>query len=157
MYTWGSKVRAVNNMLIVVKDRLAICVLYAVLWVQEHCLSPPLCPLLASPPPCESVLRVFCHLVVFCPYFISTCLLLTICCSRKTLNKPAVSMEITQRDEGGQGLDEDGDDVTADVTTEHAFWAADCVSGYQHLQYFGILVPLLLCWSKVLVFAVSMS
>ncbi|XP_039464344.1 uncharacterized protein LOC116329876 [Oreochromis aureus] len=75
----------------------------------------------ASPPPCESVLRLFCHLVVFCPYCISTGLLLSICCSRNTPNKPAVSMEMSQRDGGGQGLAEDGDDVTADVTTEHAF------------------------------------
>lgn len=105
-----------------VKDRLAICVLYAVLGVQEHCLTPPLCPLLGPPPlPCESVLRLVCHLVVFCPYFISTGLLLSICWSRKTANKPAVSIEMSQRDRGGQGLDEDGDDVTADVTTEHAF------------------------------------
>ncbi|XP_039858372.1 uncharacterized protein LOC120715430 [Simochromis diagramma] len=74
-----------------------------------------------APPPCESVLRLFCHLVVFCPYCISTGLLLSICCSRKTPNKQAVSMEMSQCDGGGQGLTEDGDDVTADVTTEHAF------------------------------------
>ncbi|XP_039464349.1 uncharacterized protein LOC116321233 isoform X1 [Oreochromis aureus] len=72
-------------------------------------------------PPCESVLRLFCHLVVFSPYCISTGLLLSICWSRRTPNKPAVSMEMIQRDGGGQGLAEDGDDVTADVTTEHAF------------------------------------
>ncbi|XP_039899225.1 uncharacterized protein LOC120740816 [Simochromis diagramma] len=72
-------------------------------------------------PPCESVLRLFCHLVVFCPYCISTGLLLSVCCSRKTPNKQAVSMEMSQCDGGGQGLAEDGDDVTADVTTEHAF------------------------------------
>ncbi|XP_039883828.1 uncharacterized protein LOC120731082 isoform X1 [Simochromis diagramma] len=69
--------------------------------------------------PCESVLRLFCHLVVFCPYCISTGLLLSICCSRKTLNKPAISMEMTQHHRG-QELDEDCDDITADVTTEHA-------------------------------------
>ncbi|XP_025760681.1 uncharacterized protein LOC112845469 [Oreochromis niloticus] len=73
------------------------------------------------PPPCESVLRLVCHLVVFCPYCISTGLLLSISWSRKQPNKPAVSMEMSQRDGGGQGLVEDGDDVTADVTTEHAF------------------------------------
>ncbi|XP_039873599.1 Fc receptor-like protein 5 isoform X2 [Simochromis diagramma] len=33
--------------------------------------------------PSVSVLRLFCHLLVFCPYFISTILLLLICCSRK--------------------------------------------------------------------------
>ncbi|KAL4009396.1 hypothetical protein ACER0C_003248 [Sarotherodon galilaeus] len=80
--------------------------------VREHCLTPPLCPILAPPPtPCESVLRLFCHLVVFCPYCISTGLLLSI----------SVSIEMSQRDKGCQGLDKDGDDVTADVTTEHAF------------------------------------
>ncbi|CAI5657442.1 unnamed protein product [Oreochromis niloticus] len=75
----------------------------------------------APPPPCQFVLRLFSHLVVFSPYCISTGLLLSICCSRKTTNKPAVSMEMTQRDGGAQGLDEECDDVTADVTTEHDF------------------------------------
>ncbi|KAL4009740.1 hypothetical protein ACER0C_003592 [Sarotherodon galilaeus] len=62
-----------------------------------------------APPllPCESVLRLVCHLVVFCPYCISTGLLLSICCSRKTYRR-------------GQELDEDYNDITADVTTEHA-------------------------------------
>ncbi|CAI5657395.1 unnamed protein product [Oreochromis niloticus] len=73
------------------------------------------------PPLCESVLRLFCHLVVLCPYCISTGLLLYICCSRKTPNKPSVTMETSQRDGGGQGLTQDSDDVTDDVTTEHAF------------------------------------
>ncbi|KAL4009419.1 hypothetical protein ACER0C_003271 [Sarotherodon galilaeus] len=59
----------------------------------------------APPPPCQFVLRLFSHLVVFSPYCIST----------------AVSMEMTQRDGGAQGLDEECDDVTADVTTEHDF------------------------------------
>ncbi|KAL4009344.1 hypothetical protein ACER0C_003196 [Sarotherodon galilaeus] len=62
----------------------------------------------APPLSSESVLRLFCHLVVFCPYCISTGLLLSICSSRRTPNKPAVSMEMTQRDGGGQGLAEDG-------------------------------------------------
>ncbi|XP_039460091.1 uncharacterized protein LOC116316371 [Oreochromis aureus] len=69
--------------------------------------------------PCESVLRLFCHLVVLCPYCISTGLLLSICCSRKTPIKLAISMEMTQH-RRGQELDEDYDDITADVTTEHA-------------------------------------
>ncbi|XP_030579017.1 uncharacterized protein LOC115775679 isoform X1 [Archocentrus centrarchus] len=72
-------------------------------------------------PPCVSVLRLFCHLVVFCPYCISTGLLLSICCSRRTPNRPDISMEMTQRDGGGQGLEEDYDDIIANVTTEHAF------------------------------------
>ncbi|CAI5678054.1 unnamed protein product [Oreochromis niloticus] len=69
--------------------------------------------------PCESVLRLFCHLVVICLYCISTGLLLSICCSRKTPIKLAISMEMTQHHKG-QELDEDYDDITADVTTEHA-------------------------------------
>ncbi|XP_039858375.1 uncharacterized protein LOC120715434 [Simochromis diagramma] len=70
-------------------------------------------------PPFESLLRLFCHLVVFCPYCISTGLLLYI--RRKALNRPAVSMEMTQHDGGGQRLEEECDDDTVDVTTEHAF------------------------------------
>ncbi|XP_030580911.1 uncharacterized protein LOC115777217, partial [Archocentrus centrarchus] len=72
-------------------------------------------------PPSESVLRLFCHLVVFCPYCISTGLLWSICCSMKTPNKPAVSMGTAQHGGGGQGLEEEYNDVTADVITEHAF------------------------------------
>ncbi|KAL4009536.1 hypothetical protein ACER0C_003388 [Sarotherodon galilaeus] len=64
-------------------------------------------PLLFS----ESVLRLFCHLVVFCLYCISTGLLLSICCSRKTRDKQPQL----------QPLDEECDDFTANVTTEHAF------------------------------------
>ncbi|XP_022625060.1 uncharacterized protein LOC111239456 [Seriola dumerili] len=67
------------------------------------------------------VVRLLCHLLVFCPYCICTGLILSIYCSRKTGNKAAVSMEMTQPVGGGQGLDEDYDDITADVTTEHEF------------------------------------
>ncbi|XP_023253257.1 procollagen-lysine,2-oxoglutarate 5-dioxygenase 3-like [Seriola lalandi dorsalis] len=42
------------------------------------------------------VVRLLCHLLVFCPYCICTGLILSICCSRKTGNKAAVSMEMTQ-------------------------------------------------------------
>ncbi|GLD47610.1 uncharacterized protein AKAME5_002720500 [Lates japonicus] len=51
--------------------------------------------------------------VVFCPYCICSVLLVSICCSRKTGNKPAVSMETTPP-VGGGGEDDD-------VTTEHDF------------------------------------
>ncbi|XP_025761065.1 uncharacterized protein LOC102076109 [Oreochromis niloticus] len=37
---------------------------------------------------------------------------------RNKKNKPAVSVEMTQRDGGGQGLDEEYDDITTNVTTE---------------------------------------
>ncbi|XP_030579225.1 CD276 antigen-like [Archocentrus centrarchus] len=68
-----------------------------------------------------SLRRLFCHLVVFCPYCISTGLLLSICYNKKTPNRPAASMEVTQQHEEAQALAEECDDVTADVTTEHAF------------------------------------
>ncbi|XP_038566003.1 Fc receptor-like A isoform X3 [Micropterus salmoides] len=80
-----------------------------------------LCGLLVSADSSLSVLRLCCHLVVFCPYCVSTGLMLSICCSRKTGNKPAVSMEMTQRVGGSDKLDGECDDITADVTTEHAF------------------------------------
>ncbi|XP_027132049.1 uncharacterized protein LOC104936303 isoform X2 [Larimichthys crocea] len=64
-----------------------------------------------------SVIRLFCHLVVCCPFCISTGLMMSICCSRKTGDKPAVSMETNQRVE----LDEEYDDIAADVTTEYDF------------------------------------
>lgn len=34
-------------------------------------------------------------------------------------------MEMTQDVEGAQGLDEDYDDINADVTTEQELWAAE--------------------------------
>ncbi|XP_030611081.1 receptor-type tyrosine-protein phosphatase H-like [Archocentrus centrarchus] len=73
------------------------------------------------PPPNASVLRVFCHLVVFCPYCISTGLLWSIYSSRKMANKPAVSMEMTKCDDGDDGFEEDFYDTIDYVTTEHDF------------------------------------
>ncbi|XP_051255653.1 uncharacterized protein LOC127363150 [Dicentrarchus labrax] len=66
-------------------------------------------------------LRLFCHLVAICPYCVCTALMASICCSRKTGNKEVVSMEMTQRVGGSDGLDEDYDDITADVNTEYGF------------------------------------
>uniref|UniRef100_A0A8P4GIY0 Ig-like domain-containing protein n=2 Tax=Dicentrarchus labrax TaxID=13489 RepID=A0A8P4GIY0_DICLA len=66
-------------------------------------------------------LRLFCHLVAICPYCVCTALMASICCSRKTGNKEVVSMEMTQRVGGSDGLDEDYDDITADVNTEYVF------------------------------------
>ncbi|XP_067380323.1 myelin-oligodendrocyte glycoprotein-like [Channa argus] len=77
--------------------------------------------LLVREPPCVSVVRLVLHLVVFCPFFMSTGLMVSICCSRRTGNKPVVSMEMSQDVEEDQGLDKDHDDITADVTTEHNF------------------------------------
>ncbi|XP_067435955.1 low affinity immunoglobulin gamma Fc region receptor III-B-like isoform X3 [Thunnus thynnus] len=67
------------------------------------------------------VLSLLCHLVVVCPFCISTVLMVSIYCSRRTGNTPAVSMEMPQRAGGGQGLDGVYDDITADVTTEYDF------------------------------------
>ncbi|XP_035771877.1 uncharacterized protein LOC118455875 [Neolamprologus brichardi] len=44
--------------------------------------------------PSVSWIRVICHLLAFCPYCICTILLLSICCSRSSGNKHAVSMEM---------------------------------------------------------------
>ncbi|XP_039879458.1 tenascin-X-like [Simochromis diagramma] len=66
------------------------------------------------------VLRLFRHLVVFSPYCFSTGLLLSIYWSRKMTNNPAVSMEMTKCDGGGDELYEDYDDVTV-LGTEHNF------------------------------------
>ncbi|XP_076743975.1 receptor-type tyrosine-protein phosphatase eta-like [Maylandia zebra] len=66
------------------------------------------------------VLRLFRHLVVFSPYCFSTGLLLSIYWSRKMTNNPAVSMEMTKCDGGGDELYEDYDNVTV-LGTEHDF------------------------------------
>ncbi|KAF3698456.1 hypothetical protein EXN66_Car014137 [Channa argus] len=63
-----------------------------------------------------SVIRLLLHVVAFCPYCICTILMVSICCSRKTGNKPVVSMETAQGDE-------EYDDITG-VTTKHDFRAA---------------------------------
>ncbi|XP_038587536.1 uncharacterized protein LOC119912416 isoform X3 [Micropterus salmoides] len=73
-----------------------------------------LCGLMVSAASSLSVLRLCCHLVVFCPYCVSTGLMLSICCGRKTGNRAAVSTEMTRRVGGS-------DDIAADVTAEHAF------------------------------------
>ncbi|XP_071403178.1 high affinity immunoglobulin gamma Fc receptor I-like [Centroberyx affinis] len=83
--------------------------------------SPPPPPPPPPPPSPLSVVRLLCHLVVFCPYCISTVLMVSLYRSRTTGNKPAVSMETAQRGGGDQGLDEEYDDIAADVTTEHDF------------------------------------
>ncbi|XP_067379541.1 uncharacterized protein [Channa argus] len=69
-------------------------------------------------PPSVSVVRLVLHLVVFCPFFISTGLMVSICSSRKTGNRAVVSIKMSQRVTGGHGLDKDDDDITADVPTE---------------------------------------
>ncbi|KAF3855505.1 hypothetical protein F7725_016228, partial [Dissostichus mawsoni] len=63
-------------------------------------------PTASSPPPASSlhlVFRVICHLVVFCPYCISTFLMVSIYRERATGSDPPTHAE--------QGLDDDYDDV----------------------------------------------
>ncbi|XP_030608823.1 high affinity immunoglobulin gamma Fc receptor I-like [Archocentrus centrarchus] len=64
------------------------------------------------------VIRLLLHLVVFCPYFISTLLMGSLYQYRPTGNDLRASTPPTQPD---QGLDEEYDDIITDVTTEHHF------------------------------------
>ncbi|XP_022621205.1 uncharacterized protein LOC111236669 [Seriola dumerili] len=68
------------------------------------------------PPPSVSLQTLLCHLVVFCPYCVSTVLMISIYCSRRTGKKRPVSSEMAKRI-----ASEDYVNVTADVTTEHDF------------------------------------
>ncbi|XP_039465017.1 uncharacterized protein LOC116328769 isoform X2 [Oreochromis aureus] len=76
--------------------------------------SPPPQP----PPSSMSVFRLLFHLLVFCPYFITTGLLLSIYLDQISAtcsgNRVVLSMEMTHQ--GGQN-----EDVAVDVTTEHDF------------------------------------
>ncbi|XP_030579228.1 uncharacterized protein LOC115775849 [Archocentrus centrarchus] len=84
-------------------------------------LPPPPCPTDSSSPPppppssCVSSFRIVFHLLVFCPYFITTGLLLSICLDRTSAmssgNTPAVTMGMTQ-------LAEDNYDITVDAISE---------------------------------------
>ncbi|KAL3050937.1 hypothetical protein OYC64_001252 [Pagothenia borchgrevinki] len=67
------------------------------------------------------VFRVICHLVVFCPYCISTFLMVSIYRERARGSDPSVSMAMTPPTHAEQGLDDDYDDVLSAVTTEHQF------------------------------------
>ncbi|KAL4009301.1 hypothetical protein ACER0C_003153 [Sarotherodon galilaeus] len=78
--------------------------------------SPPPAP--QPPPTSVSVFRLLFHLLVFCPYFITTGLLLSICLDRIYTtcsgDRCVVFMEMTHQ----VGQNEDG---AVDVTTEHDF------------------------------------
>ncbi|MED6260581.1 hypothetical protein ATANTOWER_023418 [Ataeniobius toweri] len=65
-----------------------------------------------------SYLRLVCHLVVVCPYFISTLLMMCLCRRRAAGSVSAVSVVMTLPTQTKQGFD---GDLTADVTTEHDF------------------------------------
>ncbi|XP_033182583.1 Fc receptor-like protein 5 [Anabas testudineus] len=81
---------------------------------------PPTTDSTALPPASTSlqlVFRLVLHLVVFCPYFISTLLMVSLYRHRPTENHLSVSMVMTSPLQAEQGLDDDYDDVT----TEHHF------------------------------------
>ncbi|XP_029932682.1 low affinity immunoglobulin gamma Fc region receptor III-like, partial [Myripristis murdjan] len=75
-----------------------------------------------SPPSRLAVtVRLLCHLVVFCPYCISSLLLVSLWRQRSAGPEPPVSMATVQLNQADEGLDDEYDDVIADVTTEHDF------------------------------------
>ncbi|KAM4537425.1 high affinity immunoglobulin gamma Fc receptor I-like [Odontesthes bonariensis] len=78
-------------------------------------------PTSVAPPPASAslhlVFRLLLHLLVFCPYFISTLLMVSLYRHRATGSKLPVSMVMTPPTQAEQGLDDDYDDVT----TEHHF------------------------------------
>ncbi|XP_078020856.1 low affinity immunoglobulin gamma Fc region receptor III-like, partial [Epinephelus lanceolatus] len=81
-------------------------------------------PTSAAPPPDSDhlllVVRVLLHLVVFCPYCISTFIMVSLYRQQPTGNDLPVSMVITPPTQAEEGLDDDDDVITA-VTTEHHF------------------------------------
>ncbi|KAF3698312.1 hypothetical protein EXN66_Car013993 [Channa argus] len=60
---------------------------------------------------------------MFCPYFISTVLMVSLYRHRRKGNHLPVSMVMTSPlvIQAEQGLDDDYDDVVSDATTEHRF------------------------------------
>ncbi|XP_049917539.1 Fc receptor-like B isoform X2 [Epinephelus moara] len=82
-------------------------------------------PISAGPPPDSDhlhlVFRLLCHLVVFCPYCISTFIMVSLYRQRPTGNVLPISMVITPPTQAEEGLDDDYDDVITAVTTEHHF------------------------------------
>ncbi|XP_029932706.1 sialoadhesin-like [Myripristis murdjan] len=83
-------------------------------------------PSAATPPPTDSApllspVRLLCHLVVFCPYFVSTLLLVSLWRQRSAGPEPPVSMATVEPNQADEGLDDKYDDVIANVTTEHDF------------------------------------
>ncbi|GLD47612.1 uncharacterized protein AKAME5_002720600 [Lates japonicus] len=62
--------------------------------------------------------RPICHLVVLIPYLIATLRMVSVLNSMEKAGRPPpVSMEMAPHADEAQGLDEDYDDITADVTT----------------------------------------
>ncbi|XP_026179824.1 Fc receptor-like A [Mastacembelus armatus] len=87
-------------------------------------VAPPREPITASsaapppdPAPLQQVFTVVRYLVVFCPYVISTVLMVSLYRHRLTGNHLSVSMVMTPPTHAEQGLEDDYDDIT----TEHQF------------------------------------
>ncbi|XP_028262708.1 high affinity immunoglobulin gamma Fc receptor I-like [Parambassis ranga] len=76
---------------------------------------------LSAPPPVflQLVFRVVLHLVMFCPYLVSTVLMVSL--YRHRGKDLPVSMETAPPTLTEQGLDDEHDDVISAVTTEHQF------------------------------------
>ncbi|XP_071315361.1 putative high affinity immunoglobulin gamma Fc receptor IB [Trachinotus anak] len=99
--------------------------------IRGHGESPPSwisvteTPTTSAPPPASAplqlVFRLLLHLVVFCPYFISTVIMVSLYRHRATGNPLLVSMAMAPLTQAEQGLDDDSDDVITAVTTEHHF------------------------------------
>ncbi|XP_043954410.1 Fc receptor-like protein 3 [Gambusia affinis] len=75
-------------------------------------------PTFAAPPPASASMeiRLVCHLLVVCPYCISTLLLMSFYCQKVKGCDLSVSMAVTNPTEADQGLEDD-----YDVITEHHF------------------------------------
>ncbi|XP_011616706.2 Fc receptor-like protein 5 isoform X1 [Takifugu rubripes] len=73
-----------------------------------------------GPPSAALVPHMVIHLVVFCPYCVSTVLVLLLYLSRLKANQPSVSMTTSSAKEDDEQLNRD-DDATADGTIEHEF------------------------------------
>ncbi|KAK9525163.1 hypothetical protein VZT92_017488 [Zoarces viviparus] len=71
--------------------------------------------------PAHFVIRLVCHLVVFCPYCISTFIMVSLYRRRPTGSDLPVSMVMTPPTQAEEGLDDDYDDVIDVATTEHHF------------------------------------
>ncbi|XP_029375806.1 uncharacterized protein LOC115054645 [Echeneis naucrates] len=73
-------------------------------------------PAFSAPPPVSAplVVRLLCHLVVFCPYFISTVIMVSVYRHRPTASHQHVSMVMTTPTQADQILDEDYNDVTTE-------------------------------------------
>ncbi|XP_037614931.1 high affinity immunoglobulin epsilon receptor subunit alpha-like [Sebastes umbrosus] len=82
-------------------------------------------PTSTAPPPAldplHLVIRLVCHLVVFCPYCISTFIMVSLYRHRNTGSELPVSVVTTPPTQAEEGLDDDYGDVISAATTEHQF------------------------------------